>query len=99
VPQGLTDEYVRAAEIVRQTGCTEIGLGIDSTDWEYPWWWLLDTPQSWVRMQALNPLEATEKYADTSFHPCVVICTICAGTISIDNLKLEADYGNIQLFQ
>ena len=58
----------------------EIGLGIDSLDLEYPWWWLLDAPQSSERVKDLNPYNIAEIFREPDFKPYGGICALCEDT-------------------
>ena len=92
------DPYLELAEGLEDSGCNEIGLRIDSHDREYLFWWILDAPQSGIRVESVYPLPELEHLADPSFRPCAVICTICGDRTEIHGMPIYADYGEVRLY-
>jgi 4-amino-4-deoxy-L-arabinose transferase-like glycosyltransferase len=72
------DSAIQVARVFEKTGCTEVGLRIDSNDPEYIFWKLLNVKEENIRMEIVNPDPYSARYVDPGFHPCAVICTICA---------------------
>lgn len=71
------DSWVRAAQTVLESGCKDVGLRIDSSDLECPWWVLLDPVRNGIRMEHVFAFPTLERFADPGFKPCAIICTIC----------------------
>jgi hypothetical protein len=95
---GARDEFEAVASSIESNRCTRIGLDLDSHDYEYLFWHLLDAPEAGIQIRSITASESSSRYLDTSFSPCAVICTRCAGLRDYLGLKLNEDYGKIQLF-
>lgn len=95
---GAYDEYLEIASTIRQSRCNKIGLKLDSHDFEYQLWWLLDAPQSGVRMKSVVTYDILERYLDSSFEPCAVICTLCDGWTQFGGMPLVRRYGSLSLY-
>lgn len=63
---------------IQASGCKNIGLRINSHDIKYQYWWMLSAPQSGVRIELIYYSDVLARYADPSFKPCAIICTICS---------------------
>jgi hypothetical protein len=94
----LREPYTQAVEAVQVSACREVGLRIDSGDLEYPFWWLLDAPQSGIRIEAINAYPHLERYVDADFRPCAILCTTCGGRTRLHGLNLVAGYGALTVF-
>jgi hypothetical protein len=81
----LGSAYVEAMNLVRETGCQDIGLKLDSNDLEYAYWYLLGAPQNGMRLESIVTYPELERYLDPNFIPCAIICTRC----SKDQAKLN----------
>jgi hypothetical protein len=92
------DPYIQMAERITTTDCHDIGLRLDSSDPEYPFWWLLSAPWSNYRLESMYVIPETERYIDPQFIPCAVICTICDEQPLRFGLKLAGHYGNAYLY-
>jgi hypothetical protein len=92
------DPSIAAAQAVEATGCKQVGLRLDSHDWEYSFWWLLRAPQSGVHIEVLNPAPYLERYADPSFRPCVVVCTICGSRPQAYGLHLMVAFSDVRVY-
>ncbi len=86
---------MEATHDIRDSGCQEVGLRIDSHDPEYPIWWLLKAPQSGIRIETLYYSELLNRYADPSFKPCAIVCTICGGQAQLNGLDLIGTYDGL----
>ncbi len=86
---------IEATHDIRDSGCQDVGLRIDSHDPEYPIWWLLKAPQSGVRIETLYYSEVLSRYADPNFKPCAILCTICAGRAQLLGLNLSGSYNGL----
>jgi hypothetical protein len=89
----LREPYNAITEAVKLTGCTDVGLKIDSSDLEYPFWWLLDAPQSGYRLESLEVPSQIEKYIDLDFKPCAIICMVCGDREQVHGLERVGNYG------
>jgi len=65
------------ADRVVASGCSSVGLRIDSSDLEYPWWVVLRPFERDIRIEHLLIYPGLEAAADPSFDPCVIICAVC----------------------
>ncbi len=84
---------------IKASGCKNIGLRIDSHDIEYQYWWMLGAPQSGVRIETIYYSDLLARYADPSFKPCAIICTICSDRNHLNGMDLTSPYGkNAWLF-
>jgi hypothetical protein len=93
------DEHAAVADQVLESSCRAVGLQLSPTPFDYPWWWLLQAPQSGVRIRNLGvapPPRGPD--AESGIQPCAIICTRCAGAQAVGGLPLVADYGHVQLF-
>jgi hypothetical protein len=94
----LRDDFIAATDAVKASGCTQVGLRIDSHDLEYPFWWLLDAPQSGTRLEHIDPYPHLLRYADPDFRPCAILCTICEGRGTLYGLDRVGVFGAITVF-
>jgi hypothetical protein len=90
--------YLQLSDEIRKSGCTEVGLRIDSGDPEYLFWWLLDAPQSGIRIESIYSFPELQRYADPGFKPCAVLCTICGDRTRVHGLPRVGLYSNAGLF-
>jgi hypothetical protein len=90
----LSNSYVEVTKTVKESNCREVGLKIDSADIEYPYWWLLDAPQSGIRIEAVDISVELERYVDPEFNPCVIICSGCELQESLNGRIWFKDFGN-----
>jgi len=89
----LRGPYIEVAEAIKSMGCEEVGLKIDSHDIEYPFWWLLNAPQSGIRIEAVETYPHLERYIDPSFKPCAIICRICGDRENLHGLERQDEFG------
>jgi len=90
--------YLSAAANLADSSCRDIGLRIDSSDPEYPFWFLLGAPQSGYRLETIYTFPDLEALLDRDFAPCAIICTICGGRTRLHGLDLAAQTGRMKLF-
>ncbi len=95
---GYREPYLLASEYVFSSGCKNVGLRIDSHDLEYLFWWMLDSPDSGIRIESLYYAEELEQYADPGFQPCIILCTICSEREKLHNLDRVGSFGEIQVY-
>jgi Dolichyl-phosphate-mannose-protein mannosyltransferase len=91
----MDSPLMEATHDIKNMGCTQVGLRIDSHDVEYPIWWLLQAPQSGIRIESLYYSNLLSRYADPDFKPCAIICTICNGRIRLNGLELFGSYDSV----
>jgi hypothetical protein len=70
--------YHSLASDIRDSGCMVIGLMIDSSDIEYPFWYLLGAPTSGARIEHLDLQGESAKYLAQDFKPCAIVCSYCS---------------------
>ncbi len=91
------DDFIAATRALQATGCRQVGLRLDSHDLEYPYWWLLQAPQSGIRLESIDPYPHLARYVDPNFRPCAIVCTVCDHTATQHGLELEGSFGGIDL--
>jgi hypothetical protein len=94
----LKDDYVGPTEQIAESGCKNVGLAVHTYFLEYPIWWLLDSPQSGIRIESLYPSDHSRKYSESTFAPCAVICTVCEGDDDFNGLPRYGEYDSTTLF-
>ena len=90
----LREPYVDVAQAIKSSDCQEIGLRIDSGDLEYPYLWLLEAPQSGIRIEVVDTYPRLERYLDQNFKPCAIICSICGKQETLYGLERQGDFGS-----
>ena len=95
---GVYDEYLEIAKTIRQSDCRDIGLVLDSHDFEYQLWWLLDAPQSGLKIRSIETFPSLERYLDLAYDPCVIICTLCGDRSEYAGMPLAKRYGSLSLY-
>jgi len=73
-------------DIILNASCNQVGLRLDSHDLEYPFWWLLDAPESGIQLESVETFSELERYLNRDFNPCALICTICGDRQTYSNL-------------
>ncbi len=96
--QGSRQPYLQMAGEIQRSGCRDIGLRIDSSDPEYPFWWILGAPFSGLRLESIFAFPEAVRYLTPDYQPCAVICTICDGQIDWSGLYLIGKYENAYLY-
>jgi hypothetical protein len=94
----LRDSYFGASDAVRESGCRSIGLRLDSHDLEYAYWWLLDAPQSGIRLENIDPPPHLARYVDPEFRPCAIICMVCGGRTRFHGLERSFAQAQVTVF-
>jgi hypothetical protein len=92
------DEYEHITHTITEAGCNEVGLWLKSSDLEYPFWWLLEAPQSGIQLRFVNAPTELQRYMKTDYKACAIICTLCQGEGSFQGLPIAGDHGHVQLF-
>jgi hypothetical protein len=92
------DAYWNAAVQVETLGCRQVGLRLPGNA-EYPFWWLLNAPESGIRIESLYHSIYTERYVDPTFKPCAIICSDCTADDEIPGYLPVAGYGSFSVFR
>ena len=92
------DEYQYVADAIQEANCREVGLALTKLDMEYTFWWLLEAPQSGVRLHHLRATDPTRDLQPASPNPCAVICTDCTDVARMTDLPLRNDFGHVALY-
>ena len=95
---GLRDDYEDLTDVVAQSECRQIGLRIESQDLEYPFWWLLQAPESGIGLEVINLAPRAGQYRDPDFEPCAVICSICGDRTVFAGMPRIANSDSMSLF-
>jgi len=95
---GLRDDFTLTANTIREADCKNVGLVIEADFLEYPLWWLLDAPQSGVRIETLNSYARLSQEINQDFTPCAVVCTICGDMEEFHGLIKAGEFDSITLF-
>jgi len=90
--------FLEIRDSIIGSGCNQVGLRLDSGDLEYQIWWLLDAPQSGVRLESVYTYPSLEHLLDSTYQPCAVICTICSDETDLGELELTIDNGAARLY-
>jgi len=90
--------FAEATELIRESGCRDVGLRIDSGDIEYAFWWLLDAPQSGIRLEQVDPYPHLARYAGADFTPCAILCTVCGGRTTLYGLEVAGQFPPVSVF-
>jgi hypothetical protein len=98
--QRVQNDYAEAAAETYAQGCTTVGLiGVTGNLPEYPFWWILDAPQSGIRIESLSHSVYTEQYVDRSFKPCLIICAGCEAGASVPEYALVRVHGPFSVWR
>ena len=90
----LGSAYVDAMNRVKETGCQDFGLKLDSNDLEYAYWYLLGAPQNGMRLESIVTYPELERYLDPGFKPCAIICTTCGEQTQLFGLERIGSFGD-----
>lgn len=90
--------YLSLTKALNVSKCNNVGLYIDLHDIEYQFWWLLGAPQNGMHIETLYYADYLARYADASFKPCAVICTICADMDRLHGMNLAGKYPGVRLY-
>jgi hypothetical protein len=93
------DSYIDSMKLVKSLACKDIGLKLDSSDLEYAYWWLLDAPQSGRRLESIETIPELERYLDSGFKPCAIICTTCGkDQNTLNGVDLISEFQRIKIY-
>jgi len=94
----LREPYREAAQILIESGCRDVGLEIDSHDYEFPLWWFFDEAGITARIEAINAEGALESYEDPSFEPCAIFSTLPADLERHSGYRLLATFSPYSVY-
>ena len=83
--------YLALASDIADSGCTQVGIKLRSSDVEYPLWFLLTTEGLDPRIEHIDAPLPSGRYLDQDFQPCAIVCTTCDRD-SLHGLPLKAVY-------
>ncbi|NLO90696.1 MAG: hypothetical protein GX410_01720 [Elusimicrobia bacterium] len=69
---GNGGNYLAVAELVRKSGCGDIGLVLGPDSWEYPFWLLL-SPDGSRRLEHVEVSNISGSLPDSGFEPCFTV--------------------------
>jgi len=73
----LEQPYQEMTRLIRESSCTSVGISLPGGAAEYPLWALLGTPASKYHIEWIVAGTPSEKYIDSQFNTCAVICDSC----------------------
>lgn len=94
----IRPSYEEAVRTVQDSSCREVGLRIDSGHLEYLFWWLFGAPEDGTRIETIHTFPGLEPLLDREFHPCAILCTICADRTRLHGLPRVADLDRVDVF-
>ena len=95
---GARDAYEQITQRITAEECKKVGLSFYRNNLEYQIWYLLDAPQSGIVIQHLVSRSEFDRYKDSDFEPCAVVCTDCDSLPEEYKLPIFYNYGHIRLF-
>jgi hypothetical protein len=87
----------RITDIIKQSGCNNVGMMISGSSAEYQYWALLGAPRNDLHIEWLVT-GPSERYRDLAFQPCAVICEGCTANADPYHLPLALESDGIRLF-
>jgi hypothetical protein len=72
----LREPYLEMAEVIEESGCSNVGILLPGNSAEYPLWAFLGAPRNAPRIEWIDA-GITSQYTDPDFVPCAVICQVC----------------------
>jgi hypothetical protein len=94
----IREPIIKLTNSFQSINCQKVGLWIDSRDPEYIFWSLLNAQTRGIRIESLFYEPHLEIYADKTFTPCAIICSICGGKANLDGLSLAYREHGIDLY-
>lgn len=85
------EAYLRSAEWIAESGCTDVGLDLTEYQIEYPLVALVREANPEVRFRHVNVRNPSRRYEGDEPPPCAVVCMECVGNRA--KLDLYAGYG------
>jgi hypothetical protein len=72
----LREPYLEMTEVIKESGCSNVGILLPGNSAEYPLWVFLGAPRNAPRIEWIDA-GITSQYTDPGFVPCAVICQGC----------------------
>jgi len=94
----LRGPYRAAAEHLIQLECREIGLEIDSHEYEFPIWWFFDQAGFEARIEAINPPESLKRYMDPNYNPCAILSTLPPASARHAGFSLDRTFDSFSIY-
>lgn len=94
----LRRPYQEMTHQIRMSQCRSIGLRLSGIQAEYPLWALLGAPDPDLRIEWIVSGTPSQKYRDSSFQPCAVICENCKEDTSYGHLARVYERSGFRLF-
>jgi hypothetical protein len=73
----MLEPYMSSAQFLSGTKCTEIGLLFSGDDWEYPFWFLLQSDKQKIHIEHVNVTNISQvkahEFPFNTFTPCAII--------------------------
>jgi len=95
---GIQEPYSRAADLLRQSTCRDVGLILGFYDYEYTLWWLLQAPQSEFHLESVARTPDGAVRATPPFAPCAILCTECGDVPSLLGYRLQYDGSVLRMY-
>jgi hypothetical protein len=83
--------YLSLAADIQETGCSQVGIKIRSSDAEYPLWFLLSSESLDLHIEHLDAPLPSGQYQSEGFQPCAIVCSYCSDD-HLYSLPLAAVY-------
>ena len=91
-----------AFEHLIQLGCREIGLEIDSHEYEFPIWWFFDQAGFEARIEAINPPESLSRATWTLpglvYNPCAILSTLPPASERHAGFSLDRTFDSFSIY-
>ena len=94
----LEQPFSEIAALIREGGCTEVGISFAGGGIEYPMWPLLGAPDPDLRVEWVVSGTASEIYRDPAFRPCAVVCQHCQELASLSDLPLIYERSEFRVY-
>lgn len=95
---GLSDDYALASQAIEVAGCGQVDVSANPSFLKYPMWWMLDAPQSDIRIEFVDIAPHTVPNADPGFEHCAIVCSICDEQEVYHGLRIAGTYDSIKLY-
>jgi hypothetical protein len=93
----LVKPYTDMTTMIKEAGCSTVGLMLSGYEAEYPLWVQLGAPRSSLRLEWLVT-DPNANIPKPVFHPCAVICEGCEGRETVREMPLVYQNGLFRLY-
>jgi hypothetical protein len=94
----LEQPFSEMADLIRDGGCTVVGISFAGGGIEYPLWPLLGAPDPELQVEWVVSGTASEVYRDPAFRPCAVVCQHCQAEASVFDLPLTYERSEFRVY-